>query len=190
MKHALEQLGRPCPPDDVLAAFIGPPLRLAFATFLETSDTELIASALALYRARLSATGLYENELYPGIPEMLEHAGQMASASFVVTSKLTVFARRIVDHFGLDRHFTKVYGSEIDGRFDDKTALIAHVLESEKIEADWAVMIGDRAVDIRGARANSIRSIGVLWGYGSERELVDAGADRLCVSPAALQACL
>ena len=63
------------------------------------------------------------------------------------------------------------------------------VLASEKIDASAAVMIGDRAVDVRGARANSVRSVGVLWGYGSERELVEAGADRLCVAPAELEAC-
>ena len=84
-------------------------------------------------------------------------------ASFVVTSKLTIFARRIVEHFGLAGHFTRVYGSQPDGRFDDKAELIAHVLESEKIDASAAVMIGDRAVDIKGARANSVRSVGVLW---------------------------
>lgn len=187
MKHALEQLGRPCPPDDVLASFIGPSLRQAFATLLGSSNTELIGQALALYRERLSAKGLYENALYPGIPEMLERAGQVGSASFVVTSKLTIFARRIVEHFELAGHFTQVYGSQPDGQFDDKAELIAHVLESEKIDPDAAVMIGDRAVDIRGARANSIRSIGVLWGYGSEQELVEAGADRLCVAPAELE---
>ena len=74
-------------------------------------------------------------------------------------------------------------------RASDKAELTAHVLESEKIDASAAVMIGDRAVDVRGARANSVRSVGVLWGYGSERELVEAGADRLCVAPAELEAC-
>ena len=51
-------------------------------------------------------------------------------------------------------------------------------------------MIGDRAGDISGARANRVRSIGVLWGYGSEAELRGAGADQLCGSPAELAACL
>jgi len=153
MKHALEGLGRPCPLDEVLASFIGPSLRVAFATLVETSDTKLIGAALALYRERLSATGLYENEVYPS------------------------------------RHFTQVYGSELDGRFDDKTELIAHVHASEEIDASAAVMIGDRAGDVLGARANAVRSVGVLWGYGSERELVEAGADRLCAAPAQLEAC-
>ena len=49
-----------------------------------------------------------------------------------------------------------------------------------------AVMIGDRAGDIVGARANGIRSIGVLWGYGSEEELLRAKPDCVAESMAAL----
>ena len=86
-------------------------------------------------------------------------------------------------YFGLDRHFRKVYGSELDGRCDDKAELLAHLLAAEHLAPDVAVMIGDRAVDARAAKANELRSIGVLWGDGSEAELVDAGADILCRTP-------
>jgi phosphoglycolate phosphatase len=40
-------------------------------------------------------------------------------------------------------------------------------------------MIGDRSHDILGARANKVRSRGVLWGYGTRDELLEAGADGL-----------
>ncbi len=107
-RHALESLERPCPPDDVLASFIGPPLRGAFATLLDSSDPALIDAAVARYRARLSSTGLYENQVYDGVPEMLERSKPMASALFIVTAKLTVFAERVVRHFGLDHHFAAI----------------------------------------------------------------------------------
>jgi phosphoglycolate phosphatase len=38
-------------------------------------------------------------------------------------------------------------------------------------------MIGDRAVDISSAKANGLRSVGVLWGFGDLAELQGAGAD-------------
>jgi phosphoglycolate phosphatase len=76
-----------------------------------------------------------------------------------------------------------VYGAELDGRYDDKAELLAHLLATERVSADVAVMIGDRAVDMRAAKANGLRAVGVLWGYGSERELVEAGADMLCRTP-------
>jgi phosphoglycolate phosphatase len=188
IRHALDRLGRPCPPNDVLASFIGPPLRGTFAALLETSDRELIERAMGLYRERFAHLGLFENEVYAGIPELLvDLAGYR---SFVATSKPTVYARRILEHFRLAEHFVGVYGSELGGRFDDKAELLAHLLATERLAPESAVMIGDRAVDVIAAKANGIRSIGVSWGYGSERELVGAGAHPVCTTPSELAACL
>ena len=190
IRHALERLELDCPSDDVLATFIGPPLRRTFAELIGTSSPERIERAVTLYRERFGAQGLFENEVYAGVPEMLALAGRGAPAMFVATSKAGVYAERIVKHFGLDHHFSRVYGSELDGRFDDKADLLRHLLAVERIPAGRAVMIGDRSVDVLAARANGLPSIGVLWGYGSEAELAGAGADLLCASPGELPACL
>jgi len=190
MRYALDQLARPCPPDEILASFIGPPLRGTFSILLGTSDIKLIEEAMTLYRQRFADKGLYENQIYEGIPEMLQSARQTGYLSFVATSKPTVYADRIVKYFGLDRHFTGVYGSELGGRFENKADLLAFFLERERFPADVAVMVGDRAADIIAAKNNGIRSVGVLWGYGSEGELTDAGADKLCLTPGKLVSCL
>jgi phosphoglycolate phosphatase len=122
---------------------------------------------------------------------MLADVRRLTAAMFVATLKPKVYADRIVRHLGLARHFAGVYGPELEGRFDgDKTELLAHLLTVEGIAAERAVMIGDRAVDIVAARANRVRSIGVLWGYGSRAELIDARADGLCPSPGDLAASL
>lgn len=189
-RYALEQLGRPCPAEDVLTSFIGPPLRSAFATLLAGPEPAAIERAVALYRQRLADVGLYENRVYDGVPEMLARAQMLASALYVVTSKMTLFARRGLAHFALDHAFTEVYGCEPDGRYEEKTELLAHVLAKERISAEAAIMVGDRAVDILAAGASGVGSIGVLWGYGSKAELVDAGVDELCVAPADLDACV
>jgi phosphoglycolate phosphatase len=190
MRYALDELGAPCPTDDVLASFIGPPLRATFATLLETSDPEPVERALAFYREQYADTGLFENRVYDGIPEMLDDVRATTSASLVATVKPKPYADRIVRHLGLTRHFAAVYGSELDGRFGEKVDLLAHLLATERIAAGDAVMIGDRAGDIAAARAHRVRSIGVLWGYGSESELGEARADGLCASPGELAACL
>ncbi|HTO10980.1 MAG TPA: HAD hydrolase-like protein [Candidatus Binatia bacterium] len=190
IRHAVEGLGRPCPDDAVLATFIGPPLRATFAALLETSEREPIETAMALYRGRFGVTGLFENRVYDGVPEMLVEIGARAAAVFVATSKPTVYAERIVRHFDLERHFARVYGAELDPSLDDKATLVAHLLARERVAAGAAVMIGDRAADVRAAHANGLRAIGVLWGYGSERELREAGADALCAEPRALADCL
>ena len=190
MKHALDKIGVAAPPDDVLASFIGPSLRGTFATLLETSDRGLIERVLALYREEYGDAGLFENHVYDGVAQMLDHVGLITPALFVATLKPKVYADRIVHRLGLDRYFAGVYGPELAGRFDDKIDLLAHLLATEGIAAERAVMIGDRAGDIVAARANRVRSIGVLWGYGSESELADAGADGLCALPSELASCL
>jgi len=190
MRYALDELGVPCPSDDVLASFIGPSLRGTFGTLLETSDREAIERALSLYREQYGDAGLFENRVYDGVAQMLDGARLAASASFVATLKPKPYADRIVRRLGLDHYFAGVYGPELEGRFGDKVDLLAHLLETERISARSAVMIGDRAGDIVAARANGIRSIGVLWGYGSASELVDARADDLCQSLGELTSCL
>ena len=140
------------------------------------------------YRQRFADTGLFENEVYGGVPELLARATEGGARLFVATSKPAVYAERILTHFSLRPYFAGVYGSELGGRFEDKTDLLKHLLDAEGIAAKQAVMVGDRAADIVAARANRVRSIGALWGYGSEAELSDAGADLLCRTPSELGA--
>jgi phosphoglycolate phosphatase len=184
IRFALERLSVTCPNDDVLASFIGPPLRGTFSTLLQTADTVRIEEAMTLYRQRFSTEGLYENEVYPGIPSMLELVSAAATL-YIATSKPTIYAQHIVELFDLNRYFDKVYGAELSGCFENKKDLLEYLLMTEDLKRTQTIMIGDRAVDIAAAKENGIRSIGVTWGYGSTEELL--GADILCMRPSELQ---
>jgi phosphoglycolate phosphatase len=190
MRYALDKLGAACPSGDVLASFIGPSLRGTFATLLETSDRELVDQAMTFYREQYGVTGLFENQVYDGIVPLLDHVRLTATPSFVATLKPKTYAERIVRHLGLAPYFAGVYGPGLDEPTDDKIDLLADLLATERVASGQAVMIGDRAGDMVAARANRVRSIGALWGYGSEAELAAAGADSLCASPSELAACL
>jgi len=190
IRYALQRLARPCPPDDALAACIGPPLRGTFGSLLGTTDTVLIERAMAFYRERFADVGLYENEVYPGIPAALDALGGVGGRLFVATSTPAVFADRIVRHFALAHHFGGVYGPELDGRLDDKADLLRHLLATEGLDPTGAVIVGDRYADILAGSANGVRAIGVLWGYGSRQELLDAGATAVCAAPGDLPACV
>jgi phosphoglycolate phosphatase len=186
VRHALNAMGREIEPDLDLTWVIGPPLRQSFGALLAgQGDPEV---ALGLYRERYGTIGLTEAEVYPGIPQALEALGRPPTRLIVCTSKPRVFAVRVLEHFGLARHFSAVYGAELDGRFDDKAELIAHLLEAERLSADRVLMIGDRKYDVVGAARNGVAAIGVLWGHGDEAELRAAGAGRLCRQPEALAA--
>lgn len=181
IRYALEKLSRN--PDEYanLQRFIGPPLLASFEELLGcAAEAE---SALQLYRDRFSAVGLFENHVYDGIEESLDALAAHGHRMLVATAKPRVFALRILEHFGLASYFTGIYGSELDGRLSDKAELIAHIVQQEQLEPATTLMIGDRSYDIVGAKANALRSIGVLWGYGSRAELSRAAADALCESP-------
>lgn len=184
--HALAHLERPAPPEAELHACIGPPLRTNFARLLATSDTALIERALALYRERFDVHGWQENEPYPGIHDMLRTIADRGYRLFVCTSKPQRYADRIIEHYGLRPFFDGVYGPDLGGRLDDKRDLLRHALDERGIEPARAMMIGDRAQDVRAARANALRALGVLYGYGSADELNGAGAHALCEAVAGL----
>lgn len=189
IQYALRRLGRPAPPRAALTRYIGPPLRDSFLELLGSQrDAE---RAVAHYRERFARAGMYENRLYDDIVETLSTLDEThARAMYVVTSKPTVYARDIVAHFGLCRFFRRVYGSRLDGSLTDKRELIGLVLREERIAARSTVMIGDRQHDIAGALSNGLHAIGVLWGYGSRRELTESGAHHLCARPRQLQECV
>jgi phosphoglycolate phosphatase len=181
-RHALEGYGVPCPSDDELKRFIGPPLRSSFESILG-DDTPAISAAIARYRERFSVTGLFENRTYPGITAMLETLRGCGARLFLATSKPTVYATRIVEHFALRPYLHGIYGSELDGTRADKAELIAHLVERESIALEGTWMVGDRSHDVRAAAQSGINSLAVLWGYGTREELVNAGATVLVETP-------
>ncbi len=184
--HALEQLGRQPPPLAALERYIGPSLFLSFRELLGTEDEERVRAAVAAYRERYTDTGLYENRVHEGIPAVLDGFRRDGHRMLVVTTKPTVFARRVVEHFGLADYFADVVGAHLDGSRSGKAELIGHALEHHGLVPADCVMIGDRRDDIRGARRTDMDSIGVLWGFGSAAELREAGAGALCEHPSEL----
>jgi len=182
-KYALQKLRLAAPTDRDIERFIGPPLWESFSTLCGSNDNGVVEQAVALYRERFATKGMFENRIYPGVADALAGLQQARVQLFVVTSKARVFAEPIVEHFGLRRFFRSVHGSELDGSYAEKAELIARTLSSESLAADETVMVGDRAHDVIGAKANGVFSVGTLWGFGSREELASARADLLCESP-------
>jgi phosphoglycolate phosphatase len=188
IQYALERLGFPVPSENDLVWCIGPPLHASMKKFVGTD--ELAHRAVELYRERFRDVGLYENEVYAGIEQTLAKVAAGGRRMFVATSKPKVYADRIVEHFGLSRHFEHIFGSELNGKRADKADLLAYALTEARLDPARAIMIGDRSHDVVGARKNGMKAIGVLYGYGSLAELMDAGADHLCAAhPDVVQHC-
>src|SRR3989442_12866504 len=108
LKYALQELRAPSPTDRELEQYIGPPLHASFAALLNSKDAELIGQAVAVYRRRFAAKGLYENVVYPGVEKALLMLQAHDVLLYVVTSKPTVFAKQILTHFALNRVFQNI----------------------------------------------------------------------------------
>ena len=141
IRHALNLLEFPVPSMQVLEQCIGPPLHDSFVEILGSKT--LADKAVELYRERFGRIGLYENAVFDGIYESLVELNASVQSMYVVTSKPTIYAQRIVEHFGLNAFFSKVYGSNLDGTLTDKTELIRFVLEQESRRPDEVIMVGD-----------------------------------------------
>ncbi|WP_313550453.1 HAD family hydrolase [Pseudomonas sp.] len=174
IQYALAQMGINEPDPDTLTHFIGPPLHSAFMASYGFDDAQAW-QAVEHYRVRFKEKGLYENTPYPGIRETLVALKETGYSLYVVTSKPWVFANEIAYHFELTGYFKAIYGSELDGTRTDKGELIKHVLETEKLQPETCLMIGDRKHDLIGARRNGVDAAGVSYGYGGRAELEAEG---------------
>ncbi len=181
--YAFERLGVACPDESRLELCIGPPLRDSFTEILKSEDEHIINRAVEFYRQRFSTKGLYENQPYDGITDLLGQLKVNGHNLYVATSKAKYFADIIVDHFDLSPFFHAVYGSELDGSTTNKTKLLHGLLEQEGLNPTDTLMVGDRKYDVIAAVNNQLEAVGVLWGYGSHRELTTAKANYLIDNP-------
>jgi phosphoglycolate phosphatase len=184
IQYAMQKLDLPVPSQDELTWCIGPPLRDSFVKLLGGDSRADLA--VSLYRERFGDVGLYENAVYPDIEHILGALKASHGRLFVATSKARVFAERIIDHFGLRGYFEHVFGAELDGTRVHKSDLLAYALDKTGVDPSRALMIGDRSHDMIGARKNSMDALGVLYGYGSRQELIEAGASHVCATPRAV----
>ncbi|HKU87947.1 MAG TPA: HAD-IA family hydrolase [Casimicrobiaceae bacterium] len=182
MNHALRHHGHAAIAEADVPRYIGPPLEESFAAVVRDASAQHVAALVERYRERYGEIGYAENTIYAGIPEALAALRGAGATLGVCTAKRVDFAERILDHFGIRRHFAFVSGGDIG---IPKAGQLAALLLNGVINRE-ATMIGDRAVDIRAAKANGLRSVGVLWGHGGLAELRATDPDVLLESPAEL----
>jgi phosphoglycolate phosphatase len=154
-------------------------IKESFMRFYGFSE-EKAEEAVWKYREYFANGGLLENEVYPGIPKLLEKLTKAGYTLAVATSKPEVYTKQILEHFDLEKYFTWVQGSSLDGTLVEKSDVIRKLLLVSGItEKEQVVMIGDRMHDIYGGQSQGIDTIGVLYGFGDRQELEAAGAGQI-----------
>lgn len=175
--YALQKFGKTMSKEEMLP-FIGPPLIFSFQEYagLSREDAE---RAVAYYRENFGPKGVYEYQMYAGIPSMLKRLKKAGKRIVMATSKPEVYAEIIAEHAGIRNCFDMVCGSGLDGSRLTKEDVIVYALETCGLEQkkESVLMVGDRKHDILGAKAFGLSSAGVLYGFGTQTELREAGAD-------------
>ena len=179
-EYSLGKMGVEYPGRDYLKQFVGPPLGDSFEKTLGFSPEDA-AKGIAFYKEYYAEKGVYENDVYPGIPELLEKLKESGKKLIVATTKAELMANVVMDHFGLRKYFDLMVASNNTDR-KNKIDVLNYAIENGGVDRERAVMVGDRFYDITGAAHFGMTSVGVLYGYGSRQELEEAGASHIAES--------
>ena len=179
LKYALRQMQIDGFKDQMLGRFIGPPLQVGFKTLFNLNDRDTTL-AVEHFRAYFGEKGLFENESYGGITELLKELHHSGSRVYVVTSKLEKYAKMIIRHFEFDQYIDDLQGAEPTGKHSGKGELIEQLMRRNRIpHSDSVVMVGDTQYDIVGAKEQGISSISVAYGFGTRASLIECHPDYL-----------
>ena len=170
---ALQHFGLPVPDRSTMRVFVGPPLDETFMKFGVPADQT--DEAIRVYRSRYIPIGKFENSPYPGVEDLLSRLKAQGHKLFIATSKPEQMSVDILEHFGLAKYFDQICGATMDGSRSKKADIITYLLQSADTTAD-AIMVGDTAYDVIGAKAHGMPAIGVSWGYGKVADMEAAGA--------------
>jgi len=179
--YAMEKMGFAHEEKYHYTRVIGPPLLDSFREICGL-DEEGARKGVMLYREYFSAGGMFENRVYPGIPVLLEKARKAGYRLGVATSKPDRFSEAILKKFDLWPYFDFLAASTMDEKRTAKEEVIAYAMKIHGVKAENTLMVGDRKYDIIGAHTLGMRAVGVSYGYGSEEELKEAGADHIAHS--------
>ncbi len=179
--YSCEKMGLIVPDDKVLDTFLGPPLSEKYAEVFSLSKEEA-ERAVDIYRERFAPIGLFENDVYDGVFEMLKSLKDAGCILGVATSKPEIYANKILDHFDLTKYFDVLVGSDLKGGKHDKTDVLKEALLKMNPK-EKAVMVGDRCFDIESAHILGTYSLAVTYGYGTIKEIEESKPDFMAESP-------
>lgn len=187
VQYALNRYGIPVADRSELLPFIGPPLIDSFMKFYGFPKQQAV-EAVEVYREYFRVTGMFENKVYPDVPELLNALKNQGKTLLIASSKPEEFVKTILKHFDLLDYFDFVGGAAMDETRTKKEEVLQYVFDRAHVtDLSHAVMVGDRKFDVQGAHAFGMDAIAVTYGYGSLDELTAANPEYLADSPSAVQ---
>ena len=183
IQFALNKMGLNEDDKEKLKSYVGPSLKQTFLSNYLPNGNQY-KTAIKHYRTYYSKKGIYENNLYPGIVEVLEHIKNQGGKIALSTAKPTYFAKVILEYFNISSYFDVVVGSHLRGSRTDKKDIIFETLDQLGLpDPNKCFMIGDREYDIIGGKHHKLKTIGVSYGYAPKGELESVNPDYIIGHP-------
>lgn len=180
--YALKKKGINEKHPEELRSFIGPPLQWSFQHRYQLSDTETV-EIVRIFREYFAQQGIFENTIYPDIPELLKSLKKKNKIISLATAKPTHFAKQVIEHFQIDSYVDAISGANLDGSRTDKKDIVAYAKElTGNLSPENYLMIGDREYDIAGAHFHSIPACWVTYGYGESSIVLKENPEYVCQS--------
>ena len=175
VQYALKKVGIIEDDLDNLNHFVGPPMVEEYMKSYGMSK-EKAFETLDYYRERYVPTGIYETKIYPGIKEILEALKQNSFKMGMATSKPEGMAEEVAKYLEILDYFDIICGADLHGPIQSKVSVLNKLFETSDFKKEESVLIGDTKFDVEGANEVGIDSLGVSWGTGTKKEMLDRGA--------------
>ena len=187
LKYMVQDRGLRPLDNSAYVQFIGPALvDMLPKVWPELDDVE-VKRAIDAFHHDYEEEGLYQAKLYPKFLDTMANLKQQGDQLYIASAKPETMLHRLVKHFSLDQYFAGAYGASDDEQTRvTKTDVLAYALKATQTDPAVSVMIGDRANDMTGGLDNHVQLLGVTYGFGSAKELQDAGAKVLADKPEAI----
>ncbi|KKB96817.1 5'-nucleotidase [Candidatus Arcanobacter lacustris] len=177
--ETLAHFDHKAPAKEELSWCIGPPLEYSYKILVPNREEDHINRLVEYNRKIYGEKWVFHCKLFPGMRELIAQLANKASL-YTATAKPQIYAETILKNLHIDQYFVKIYGSGIDGSFENKSELVSHIFESSNIKAEDSVLIGDTKYDIIAAHNNNLDVIGVKWGYAAEGDFDKYKPSTIC----------
>jgi phosphoglycolate phosphatase len=142
-----------------------------------------ISQLASEYKAEYSNMQANKTVPYDGIPELLSALAERGVKIAVLTNKAHPAALDVMSLFFPTIHFDAIIGHRPGQPLKPDPAGVYEILDILKLQHDEVLYVGDTNTDMQTAAAAGLKSVGVLWGFRSEKELINSGADIIVSHP-------
>ena len=181
----LENFGYETIPTDEYKLMIGNGSRVLIERMLNfvQASAENVDEIHKWYRDKYDSDFMYLTRVYDGIISMLNALKDEGIKTAILSNKDDKTAKLVAEALFDDGLIDLCLGARKGKALKPDPSSVFEIIEEFGVEKEECLYIGDTATDIMTAKNADVFSIGVLWGFRSEKELSDAGTDAIVSDP-------